>query len=99
MVSFLRLGAVAEESLLVVCNFTPVVREGYRLGVPRLGAWKELLNSDSEHYGGSNIGNRGVVEGEQVPLHGHPYSVQLTLPPLAAIVFESAEVSPSAKTR
>ncbi|MCY4534066.1 MAG: 1,4-alpha-glucan branching protein GlgB, partial [Bryobacterales bacterium] len=60
VVSFLRLGAVAAESLLVVCNFTPVVREDYRLGVPRLGAWRELLNSDSEYYGGSNVGNHGV---------------------------------------
>ena len=97
VVSFLRLGAVAAESLLVVCNFTPVVREGYRLGVPRLGAWRELLNSDSEHYGGSNVGNKGLVEGEDVPFHGHAYSVRLTLPPLAAVVFESAEDSPEAK--
>jgi len=88
VVSFLRLGAVAAESLLVVCNFTPVVREDYRLGVPRLGAWRELLNSDSEYYGGSNVGNHGVVEAEQVPFHGHAYSVRLTMPPLAAIVFE-----------
>ena len=94
VVSFLRLGAVAAESLLVVCNFTPIVREDYRLGVPRLGAWKELLNSDSEYYGGSNVGNHGVVEGEQVRFHGHTYSVRLTMPPLAAVVFEPAEPSP-----
>ena len=93
VVSFLRLGAVAAESLLVVCNFTPVVREDYRLGVPRLGAWRELLNSDSEYYGGSNVGNHGVVEAEQVPFHGHAYSVRLTMPPLAAIVFEPVESS------
>ena len=93
VVSFLRLGGVAAESLLVVCNFTPVVREDYRLGVPRLGAWRELLNSDSEFYGGSNVGNHGVVEGEQVPFHGHACSVRLTLPPLSAVVFEPAESS------
>ena len=93
VVSFLRLGAVAAESLLVVCNFTPVVREDYRLGVPRLGAWRELLNSDSEYYGGSNVGNHGVVEAEQVPFHGHAYSIRLTMPPLAAIVFEPVESS------
>ena len=69
------------------------MRVGYRLGVPRLGAWKELLNSDSEHYGGSNVGNQGLVEGEQVPFHGHAYSVRLTLPPLSAVVFESVEDS------
>ena len=91
VVSFLRLGSEPAESLLVVCNFTPVVREGYRLGVPRLGSWKELLNSDSEHYGGSNAGNHGVVEGEAVPFHRHANSIRLTLPPLAAIVLEPAE--------
>ncbi|MCY4187612.1 MAG: 1,4-alpha-glucan branching protein GlgB [Bryobacterales bacterium] len=90
VVSFLRHGAVARESLLVVCNFTPVVREDYRLGVPHRSAWRELLNSDSEYYGGSNVGNRGMVAGEQVPFHRHAYSIRLTLPPLAAVVLEQA---------
>ena len=99
VVSFLRLGSVAAESLLVVCNFTPVVREDYRLGVPRLGSWKELLNSDSEHYGGSNTGNHGVVEGEAVPFHRHANSIRLTLPPLAAVVLEPAESRPATETR
>ena len=83
----------------MVCNFTPVVREDYRLGVPRLGAWKELLNSDSEHYGGSNAGNHGVVEGEAVPFHRHANSIRLTLPPLAAIVLEPAESRLATETR
>ena len=99
VVSFLRLGSEPSESLLVVCNFTPVVREDYRLGVPRLGAWKELLNSDSEHYGGSNAGNHGVVEGEAVPFHRHANSIRLTLPPLAAIVLEPAGSRSDAEAR
>ncbi len=90
VVSFLRNGGEAGESLLVVCHFTPVVRENYRLGVPRLGAWRELLNSDSGHYGGSNVGNAGCVEAEPVPFHGHPFSIELTVPPLSAVIFEPA---------
>ncbi len=92
VVSFLRKGANPEQSLLVVCHFTPVVRKGYRLGVPSRGVWKELVNTDSSHYGGSNVGNRGYLEAEEVPFHGHPYSIQLTLAPLSTVVFEPAEI-------
>lgn len=93
VISFLRHDPDTGESLLVVCHFTPVVREGYRLGVPRLGRWRELLNSDSSYYGGSNVGNAGYVDAEAVPCHGHPCSIRLTLPPLAAVVFEPADDS------
>ena len=95
VISFLRNDPDKGESLLVVCHFTPVVREGYRLGVPRLGVWRELLNSDSSYYGGSNVGNAGCVDAEGVPYHGHPCSIRLTLPPLAAVVFEPADDSVS----
>ena len=95
VISFLRNDPDRGESLLVVCHFTPVVREGYRLGVPRLGVWRELLNSDSSYYGGSNVGNAGCVDAEGVPYHGHPCSIRLTLPPLAAVVFEPADDSVS----
>ena len=95
VISFLRNDPDKGESLLVVCHFTPVVREGYRLGVPRLGVWRELLNSDSSYYGGSNVGNAGCVDAEGVPYHGHPCSIRLTLPPLAAVVFEPANDSAS----
>ncbi|CCG07662.1 1,4-alpha-glucan branching protein GlgB [Pararhodospirillum photometricum] len=71
--------------VLVVCSFTPVVRHGYRLGVPRAGVWDEVLNTDSGFYGGSNVGN-GFVETEAVSAHGHAQSLALTLPPLATIV-------------
>ncbi len=76
---------------LVVCNFTPVVRKHFRVGVPLPGLWTECLNTDSAHYGGSNVGNTGRVEARREPWHGHPYSLTLTLPPLATCVFVATE--------
>jgi len=75
-----------DHQLLVVGNFTPVPRHAYRVGVPRSGFWAELLNSDSEVYGGSGMGNLGGVAAEPLPAHGRKYSLNLTLPPLAIIV-------------
>ncbi|WJW76838.1 1,4-alpha-glucan branching protein GlgB [Thiohalobacter sp. IOR34] len=74
-----------EERILVVLNFTPVVRHDYRLGVPRSGYYRVLLNSDSEYYGGSNIGEAGA-HSEDIPWMGHPQSIRLTLPPLGALL-------------
>jgi 1,4-alpha-glucan branching enzyme len=72
--------------LIVVCNFTPVPRHGWRLGVPEGAShWREALNTDSAHYGGSNVGNGGGVDVQAVPSHGRAQSVELTLPPLATI--------------
>jgi 1,4-alpha-glucan branching enzyme len=71
--------------VLGVFNFTPVPRSDYRLGVPKPGYWREALNSDSEVYGGSGWGNQGGAEAEEVPWHGRPYSVKVTLPPLGAV--------------
>ncbi len=88
VLSYLRLSE--DELVVVALNFTPVVREGYRLGVPRPGAYREIHNSDSEYYGGSNVGNGSGVEAEAVPWMGQPYSIRLTLPPLAAIVLKPA---------
>jgi 1,4-alpha-glucan branching enzyme len=73
--------------VVVCCNFTPVPRKGYRLGVPDAGLYEEILNTDSEVYGGSNTGNGGVVSGDPVPVHGRPRSIEITLPPLAVVVF------------
>ncbi|MCC5871478.1 MAG: alpha amylase C-terminal domain-containing protein, partial [Gammaproteobacteria bacterium] len=73
-----------------VCNFTPVPRHDYRIGVPEPGRYRELLNSDAGLYGGSNVGNLGTVEAEAVPWMGRPWSLKLTLPPLAAVMFEPA---------
>jgi 1,4-alpha-glucan branching enzyme len=71
---------------LVVCNFTPVPRFGYRLGVPQAGAWRECMNTDAAVYGGSNLGNGGRVWAEQSPMHDLPAALSLTLPPLATLV-------------
>ncbi|HEY3859592.1 MAG TPA: 1,4-alpha-glucan branching protein GlgB [Gammaproteobacteria bacterium] len=83
-VSYLRHGA--GQSLLVILNFTPVVRHGYRIGVPRAGRYTELLNSDATIYSGSNVGNLGGLAAEAEPWMGHAYSLALTLPPLGALV-------------
>jgi 1,4-alpha-glucan branching enzyme len=71
--------------VLAVCNFTPVPRTGYRIGVPRGGRWRERLNSDAEIYGGSNLGNGGAISAEPIPIHGFEQSIALTLPPLATV--------------
>ncbi|MFQ7900937.1 1,4-alpha-glucan branching protein GlgB [Stutzerimonas degradans] len=72
--------------LLVIGNFTPVVREGYRVGVPQEGRWQEIFNSDAQCYGGSNVGNGGGILAEGTPAHGEQYSLQLTLPPLGVVI-------------
>jgi 1,4-alpha-glucan branching enzyme len=90
VVAFLRRARDPEDFVLAVCNFTPVVGYDYRVGVPRGGAYAEILNTDAEPYNGSGIGNNGQVEAEKVPTHGQPYSVSLTLPPLAAIVLKAS---------
>ena len=82
--SYIRRGG--EESMVVVLNMTPVPRHAYRLGLPSTGHWEEALNSDSEHYGGSNLGNLGGVVADEPGWHGQPASAELTLPPLAALV-------------
>ena len=83
--SFLRRGPAPEAPVAVVCNLTPVPRHGWRIGVPHGGRWREVLNTDSAHYGGSNLGNGGAVAAEPIPMHGHPWSLALTLPPLAVL--------------
>jgi 1,4-alpha-glucan branching enzyme len=91
ILAFLRTGGPAAPPALVVCNFTPVIRHNYRIGVPRGGYWVERLNTDSTYYGGSNVGNGGGVEAKAEPSHGQPFSIQLTLPPLAVSVFVAAD--------
>jgi 1,4-alpha-glucan branching enzyme len=77
--------------ILVVSNLTPVVRYNYRVWVPKLGPWRERINTDAKAYGGSGVGNQGVVEAEAVPWRDHPYSLNLTLPPLATLMLEPQE--------
>ncbi|MCW2923087.1 MAG: 1,4-alpha-glucan branching enzyme, partial [Thermoleophilia bacterium] len=85
--SYLRHGkAEGEPPVLIVLNATPVVRENYRLGVPVAGHWDELLNSDATEYWGGGQGNFGGVDTTPVPIHGHPWSLNLTLPPLGCLV-------------
>ena len=85
VVSLLRKGKAANSDIIIVCNFTPVPRPNYRLGVPRGGIWKERLNSDAKDYGGSGIGNMGAVEASPLAVHGRPFSLSLELPPLSVL--------------
>src|SRR6184192_1887119 len=91
VVSMLRKGSTPEDLILIVCNFTPVPRVNYHLGVPRGGCWSEMLNSDAKEYGGSGYGNFGGVEATPIAFHNKPYSLTLTLPPLGAIFLKHQE--------
>jgi 1,4-alpha-glucan branching enzyme len=88
VVSFFRKGRSPDDTLLVVCNFTPVPRHNYRVGVPSSGRWREVLNSDSKEYGGSGQGNFGGVGSTPVPMHGKYHSLTITLPPLGVVMFK-----------
>ncbi len=88
--SFMRNARSVDEFVVVVSNFTPVPRHNYRIGVPKPGYYREILNSDSAYYGGSNVGNDGGKATESVPWHGHAQSLSLTLPPLATIMLKLA---------
>ncbi|MBI4400641.1 MAG: 1,4-alpha-glucan branching protein GlgB [Nitrospirae bacterium] len=90
VIAFLRRARAADDCVVCVCNFTSVPRTGYRIGVPAPGWYRELLNSDAAVYGGSNMGNLGGVQAEPTPWHGLPYSVSLTLPPLAVLFLKPA---------
>src|SRR5438874_2677983 len=89
IVSLLRKGKSERERIVIVCNFTPVPREGYRLGVPSGGFWRELLNSDANDYAGGGMGNKGGVQAEEKPAHGRPWSLTLRLPPLGALFLKA----------
>jgi 1,4-alpha-glucan branching enzyme len=87
-VSLIRKAKDSNEQVLAACNFTPVPRHDYRVGVPRAGHWDEILNSDAEIYGGSGVGNYGGREAESVPHHGREYRLTITLPPLGMVLFK-----------
>jgi len=87
VIAFLRRARDPKNFLLFCCNFTPVPRTGYRFGVPESGFYREVFNSDSSLYGGSNLGNAGGVRSEPIEAHGRPHSISITLPPLAVVVF------------
>ncbi len=90
IISFIRKGSASKDTILVVCNLTPAYREGYRIGVPEGGFWKEVLNSDGAEYGGSGKGNAGGVDAEPTPYHKRPFSVNLIMPPLATVIFKKS---------
>ena len=88
VLAFVRRGSDPSDFLVVCCNFTPVPRHGYRLGMPAGGDYDEVFNSDSTYYGGGDIGNLSSLHAAAVPRHGRDHSVTLTLPPLAAVVLK-----------
>ncbi len=88
LISFVRKGRSPEEAIVCLFNFTPTPREGYRVGVPQPGVYREIFNSDSELFWGGNIGNLGTVPSNEIPWQGHPHSILITVPPLAGIYFQ-----------
>jgi 1,4-alpha-glucan branching enzyme len=91
VISFRRRARRSTAFTIAVCNFTPVVREAYRIGAPKPGRYNELLNTDSTFYGGSNVGNWGGLQTEAQPMHGFAQSLRLTLPPLATLLLSFEE--------
>jgi 1,4-alpha-glucan branching enzyme len=87
-IAFMRKGRNPEDFLIVACNFTPVVRNNYRLGVPKTGFYNEIFNSDSSYYAGSNVGNFPGINADSNGQHGRPASVLINLPPLATVVLK-----------
>jgi 1,4-alpha-glucan branching enzyme len=95
VLAFMRLSAGGGHQLVCACNLSPVPRYGYRLGMPGEGEWREVLNTDSAHYGGSGVGNLGAVIAEDVPWHDQPYSAEITLPPLGVVWFAASGPAPA----
>jgi 1,4-alpha-glucan branching enzyme len=89
VLSFLRQTHDGKNQSVVILNLTPVSRPGYRLGVPKSGQWKEVLNSDAGIYAGSNSGNAGGVSAQPIPSHGHQHSAEFFLPPMSVTVFQA----------
>ncbi|HEY6452431.1 MAG TPA: 1,4-alpha-glucan branching protein GlgB [Steroidobacteraceae bacterium] len=84
--AYYRCGRADTPPVIAVCNFTPVPRLRYRIGAPRAGGWREILNTDAEIYGGSNLGNGGWVQAGSAPSHGQPFSLEITVPPLSTVL-------------
>jgi 1,4-alpha-glucan branching enzyme len=93
VIAFLRSDPAEQSLLAVIGHFTPVIRSGYRLGLPRRGRWREVINTNSQYYGGSGLGNHGGVETEEVGADGFEQSVVLTLPPLSTTVLKWSPAS------
>jgi 1,4-alpha-glucan branching enzyme len=89
VIAFIRIAPASGRKVVCICNFSPVVRRDYRLGLPEPGYYREILNTDAEYYGGGNVGNNGGVDSEPIPSHGLDQSAAFTLPPLAVVWFEA----------
>ena len=89
VISFVRKGKSTDDIVLSICNFTPTTHFKYRVGVPRGACWREILNGDAAEFGGSGQGNPENIEAHKIPWHGRPYSMEITLPPLAVVYFKS----------
>ena len=92
VLAFLRRAKDPNDSMVVICNFTPVIREDYRIGVPTGGYYREVLNTDAECYGGTNVGNEGGEWAVPEPYAGRPYRLSLLLPPLGALYLKTPPV-------
>ena len=88
MLAFERRAEEGSHGLIFICNFTPVARKAYRIGLPCPQPYREIFNSDDVKYGGSGFGNQDEIRGEDIPWHGQPQSVEMILPPLACIMLE-----------
>jgi 1,4-alpha-glucan branching enzyme len=94
VISYIRRARDPDDFVVVVCNFTPVVRHAYRIGVPKDGVYLEILNTDATCYGGSGVGNAGRVEAEGQGSHGYPHALTLAVPPLGAVVLKPLRPEP-----
>jgi 1,4-alpha-glucan branching enzyme len=89
--SLIRKGRSQDDPIIAICNFTPQTHFNYDIGVPLLGTWQEVLNGDAAKYGGSGQGNPNALESKNKAMHGRPYSITLTIPPLAVIFLKRTE--------
>jgi 1,4-alpha-glucan branching enzyme len=87
VIAYARVAGDDDPPIVFVGGFTPVVRDGYRIGLPKPGLWRELLNSDAEIYGGSGVGNKGGIHSEDIGFKGYPCSAVVTVPPLGCSIF------------
>jgi 1,4-alpha-glucan branching enzyme len=88
IIAWLRYSGPGDRPVAAITNFTPVPRQGYRIGLPSAGRWREVLNSDASIYGGSGLGNLGEITARNEPAHGMPASAKILLPPLATVFLE-----------
>ncbi len=87
VLSWIRRGKAGDPEVVVICNFTPVERTDYHVGLPQVGTWREVLNTDAALYGGDNRGNMGAIKGKDVAHQGQPASARVVLPPLSTLIF------------